>query len=99
MSFSVSKEFLDLTTLMITPVICTKNAINGNIKSVLLLMFEDATSNASGLFSMVRGGAGRLLTNIRDTVASYAKSDLDITYITSRLVGKLKLAVNFIVAW
>ena len=44
---------------------------------------------------MMRGGAGRLFNNIRDTstkvvqtVASYAKSDLDITYITSRLAGK-----------
>nr|XP_018668596.1 cyclin-G-associated kinase isoform X1 [Ciona intestinalis] len=46
----------------------------------------------AGLFSMMKGGAGKLLTNIKDTsskvvqsVASYAKSDLDVTYITSKL--------------
>uniref|UniRef100_H2ZA91 Auxilin n=1 Tax=Ciona savignyi TaxID=51511 RepID=H2ZA91_CIOSA len=50
------------------------------------------SNDASGLFSMMKGGAGKLLTNIKDTsskvvqsVASYAKSDLDVTYITSRL--------------
>jgi len=42
----------------------------------------------------MRGGAGKLFSNIRDnttrmvqSVASYAKSELDITYITSRLAG------------
>ena len=50
---------------------------------------------------MVKGGAGRLFTNIRDTsnkvvqtVASYAKSDLDITYITSRLAGMCVLKIS-----
>lgn len=45
---------------------------------------------------MMRGGAGKLLTNIKDTstkmaqtVASYTKSELDLTYITSRVIGKL----------
>jgi len=37
---------------------------------------------------MVRGGAGKLFTNIRDTVASYTKPDMDMTYITSKLAGK-----------
>nr|XP_039272755.1 cyclin-G-associated kinase-like [Styela clava] len=46
-----------------------------------------------GLLSMMRGGAGKLFTNIKDTstkmaatVASYTKSELDVTYITSRIV-------------
>ena len=46
---------------------------------------------------MMRGGAGKLFSNIRDTVqsvANYAKSDLDITYITSRLAGILYCAKN-----
>uniref|UniRef100_H2ZA89 Protein kinase domain-containing protein n=1 Tax=Ciona savignyi TaxID=51511 RepID=H2ZA89_CIOSA len=54
--------------------------------------FTEPNNDASGLFSMMKGGAGKLLTNIKDTsskvvqsVASYAKSDLDVTYITSRL--------------
>ncbi|KAM5283687.1 cyclin-G-associated kinase isoform 1-T1 [Hipposideros larvatus] len=45
-----------------------------------------------GLLDILRGGTGRLLTNIKDTsskviqsVASYAKGDLDISYITSRI--------------
>uniref|UniRef100_H2ZA88 Auxilin n=1 Tax=Ciona savignyi TaxID=51511 RepID=H2ZA88_CIOSA len=56
------------------------------------LLLTDGSNDASGLFSMMKGGAGKLLTNIKDTsskvvqsVASYAKSDLDVTYITSRL--------------
>nr|CAB3248083.1 cyclin-G-associated kinase [Phallusia mammillata] len=44
-----------------------------------------ASADSSGLFSMVKGGAGKLFTNIRDTVANYTKSDLDITYVTSKL--------------
>ncbi|XP_053778598.1 cyclin-G-associated kinase isoform X2 [Desmodus rotundus] len=45
-----------------------------------------------GLLDILRGGPGRLLTNIRDTsskviqsVANYAKGDLDIAYVTSRI--------------
>uniref|UniRef100_A0A8C4NBY7 Cyclin G associated kinase n=1 Tax=Eptatretus burgeri TaxID=7764 RepID=A0A8C4NBY7_EPTBU len=44
------------------------------------------------LFGMVKGGAGRLINNLRDTstkvmqsVASYTKGDLDLTYITTRV--------------
>uniref|UniRef100_A0A8D3E3W6 Cyclin-G-associated kinase n=1 Tax=Scophthalmus maximus TaxID=52904 RepID=A0A8D3E3W6_SCOMX len=50
------------------------------------------TSRQSGLFDILRGGTERFLTNIKDTsskviqsVASYAKGDLDISYITSRI--------------
>uniref|UniRef100_A0AAQ6AE46 Cyclin-G-associated kinase n=1 Tax=Amphiprion ocellaris TaxID=80972 RepID=A0AAQ6AE46_AMPOC len=45
-----------------------------------------------GLLDILRGGTERFLTNIKDTsskviqsVASYAKGDLDISYITSRI--------------
>ncbi|XP_016051333.1 PREDICTED: cyclin-G-associated kinase isoform X3 [Miniopterus natalensis] len=45
-----------------------------------------------GLLDILRGGTGRLLTNLKDTsskviqsVANYAKGDLDISYITSRI--------------
>ncbi|XP_015424413.1 PREDICTED: cyclin-G-associated kinase [Myotis davidii] len=45
-----------------------------------------------GLLDILRGGPGRLLTNLKDTsskviqsVANYAKGDLDISYITSRI--------------
>ncbi|XP_066136179.1 cyclin-G-associated kinase isoform X2 [Saccopteryx bilineata] len=45
-----------------------------------------------GLLDILRGGTGRLLTNIKDTsskviqsVTNYAKGDLDISYITSRI--------------
>uniref|UniRef100_A0A8C5HWE1 Cyclin G associated kinase n=1 Tax=Gouania willdenowi TaxID=441366 RepID=A0A8C5HWE1_GOUWI len=48
--------------------------------------------SGSGLFDILRGGTERFLTNIKDTsskviqsVASYAKGDLDISYITSRI--------------
>ncbi|XP_072130650.1 auxilin [Mobula birostris] len=51
----------------------------------------------SGLLDMVKGGAGRLFSNLKDnlkdtsskviqSVASYAKGELNISYITSRLI-------------
>uniref|UniRef100_A0A8C6PZM1 Cyclin-G-associated kinase n=1 Tax=Nothobranchius furzeri TaxID=105023 RepID=A0A8C6PZM1_NOTFU len=47
---------------------------------------------ADGFLDILRGGTERFLTNIKDTsskviqsVASYAKGDLDISYITSRI--------------
>ncbi|RXM28080.1 Cyclin-G-associated kinase [Acipenser ruthenus] len=46
----------------------------------------------SGLFDILKGGTERFLTNIKDTsskviqsVANYAKGDLDLSYITSRI--------------
>ncbi|XP_042305529.1 cyclin-G-associated kinase isoform X3 [Sceloporus undulatus] len=46
----------------------------------------------AGFFDILRGGTERFLTNIKDTsskviqsVANYAKGDLDISYITSRI--------------
>ncbi|XP_030062463.1 auxilin [Microcaecilia unicolor] len=59
------------------------------------------SSYGSGLLDMVKGGAGRLFSNLKDnlkdtikdtsskvmqSVASYAKGELDISYITSRIV-------------
>ncbi|XP_006874199.1 PREDICTED: cyclin-G-associated kinase [Chrysochloris asiatica] len=46
----------------------------------------------SGFFDILRGGTERLFTNLKDTsskviqsVANYAKGDLDLSYITSRI--------------
>uniref|UniRef100_A0AAY5KX36 Cyclin-G-associated kinase n=1 Tax=Esox lucius TaxID=8010 RepID=A0AAY5KX36_ESOLU len=48
--------------------------------------------NAGGFLDILKGGTERFLTNIKDTsskviqsVASYAKGDLDISYVTSRV--------------
>ncbi|XP_038608306.1 putative tyrosine-protein phosphatase auxilin isoform X2 [Tachyglossus aculeatus] len=62
----------------------------------------DMESNyGGGLLDMVKGGAGRLFSNLKDnlkdtikdtsskvmqSVASYAKGELDISYITSRII-------------
>nr|XP_045004927.1 putative tyrosine-protein phosphatase auxilin isoform X2 [Jaculus jaculus] len=58
-------------------------------------------SYGGGLFDMVKGGAGRLFSNLKDnlkdtlkdtssrviqSVASYTKGDLDFTYVTSRII-------------
>lgn len=52
----------------------------------------DPDQSGSGLLDILRGGTERFLTNIKDTsskviqsVSSYAKGDLDISYITSRI--------------
>uniref|UniRef100_A0A672HUR8 Cyclin-G-associated kinase n=1 Tax=Salarias fasciatus TaxID=181472 RepID=A0A672HUR8_SALFA len=52
----------------------------------------DPDQTGSGLLDILRGGTERFLTNIKDTsskviqsVANYAKGDLDISYITSRI--------------
>uniref|UniRef100_A0A8C6UPK1 Cyclin G associated kinase n=1 Tax=Neogobius melanostomus TaxID=47308 RepID=A0A8C6UPK1_9GOBI len=55
----------------------------------------DPDQAGSGLFDILRGGTERFLTNIKDTSSkviqsvasnpSYAKGDLDISYITSRI--------------
>uniref|UniRef100_A0A8D0D1W0 Cyclin-G-associated kinase n=1 Tax=Sander lucioperca TaxID=283035 RepID=A0A8D0D1W0_SANLU len=56
------------------------------------LCIYDPDQSGSGLLDILRGGTERFLTNIKDTsskviqsVASYAKGDLDISYITSRI--------------
>ncbi|XP_038660339.1 cyclin-G-associated kinase isoform X4 [Scyliorhinus canicula] len=56
---------------------------------------ENDVSHPGGLFDILRGGTERFLTNIKDTSSkmiqsvannpSYAKGDLDISYITSRI--------------
>ncbi|XP_060696107.1 cyclin-G-associated kinase isoform X1 [Hemiscyllium ocellatum] len=53
---------------------------------------ENDVSHHGGLFDILKGGTERFLTNIKDTsskmiqsVANYAKGDLDISYITSRI--------------
>uniref|UniRef100_A0A3Q3D222 Cyclin-G-associated kinase n=1 Tax=Hippocampus comes TaxID=109280 RepID=A0A3Q3D222_HIPCM len=52
----------------------------------------DPDQSGSGFLDILKGGTERILTNIKDTsskviqsVASYAKGDLDISYITSRI--------------
>ncbi|XP_062873538.1 cyclin-G-associated kinase isoform X2 [Trichomycterus rosablanca] len=52
----------------------------------------DPDQNMGGFLDILRGGTERFLTNIKDTsskviqsVASYAKGDLDLSYITSRV--------------
>ncbi|XP_071477251.1 cyclin-G-associated kinase-like [Diadema antillarum] len=55
---------------------------------------QDVTDSSAGNFlGMMKGAGGNLLRNLKDTssrmaqtVASYAKSELDITYITSRII-------------
>ncbi|KAL2302003.1 hypothetical protein Nmel_011407 [Mimus melanotis] len=61
------------------------------------------SSYGGGLLDMVKGGAGRLFSNLKDnlkdtlkdtsskvmqSVASYTKGELDISYITSRIIGE-----------
>ncbi|XP_012671426.1 cyclin-G-associated kinase isoform X2 [Clupea harengus] len=53
---------------------------------------SDPDQSGSGFLDILKGGTERFLTNIKDTsskviqsVASYAKGDLDISYITSRI--------------
>ncbi|XP_046904516.1 cyclin-G-associated kinase isoform X2 [Hypomesus transpacificus] len=52
----------------------------------------DSDLSAGGFLDILKGGTERFLTNIKDTsskviqsVASYAKGDLDLSYITSRI--------------
>ncbi|XP_049742474.1 cyclin-G-associated kinase isoform X1 [Elephas maximus indicus] len=56
------------------------------------LTVAECDQSYSGFFDVLRGGTERLFTNIKDTsskviqsVANYAKGDLDISYITSRI--------------
>ncbi|XP_061490072.1 cyclin-G-associated kinase isoform X2 [Rhineura floridana] len=56
------------------------------------LTVAECDQTYSGFFDILRGGTERFLTNIKDTsskviqsVANYAKGDLDISYITSRI--------------
>uniref|UniRef100_A0A4W3HH63 Cyclin-G-associated kinase n=1 Tax=Callorhinchus milii TaxID=7868 RepID=A0A4W3HH63_CALMI len=53
---------------------------------------ENDVSPPGGFFDILKGGTERFLTNIKDTsskmiqsVANYAKGDLDISYVTSRI--------------
>ncbi|XP_069776596.1 cyclin-G-associated kinase isoform X5 [Narcine bancroftii] len=53
---------------------------------------ENDVSHPGGFLDILKGGTERFLTNIKDTsskmiqsVANYAKGDLDISYITSRI--------------
>uniref|UniRef100_A0A8C9YR21 Cyclin-G-associated kinase n=1 Tax=Sander lucioperca TaxID=283035 RepID=A0A8C9YR21_SANLU len=65
---------------------------NGAQPPMQIQNVHNNAGNGSGLLDILRGGTERFLTNIKDTsskviqsVASYAKGDLDISYITSRI--------------
>ncbi|POI28204.1 hypothetical protein CIB84_008046, partial [Bambusicola thoracicus] len=56
------------------------------------LTVAECDQTYGGFFDILRGGTERFFTNIKDTsskviqsVANYAKGDLDISYITSRI--------------
>uniref|UniRef100_A0A452HZN5 Cyclin-G-associated kinase n=1 Tax=Gopherus agassizii TaxID=38772 RepID=A0A452HZN5_9SAUR len=55
-------------------------------------LFAELDQSYGGFFDILKGGTERFFTNIKDTsskviqsVANYAKGDLDISYITSRI--------------
>uniref|UniRef100_A0A4X2LW51 Cyclin-G-associated kinase n=1 Tax=Vombatus ursinus TaxID=29139 RepID=A0A4X2LW51_VOMUR len=61
-------------------------------RSSLSMTVAECDQSYSGFFDILRGGTERFFTNIKDTsskviqsVANYAKGDLDISYITSRI--------------
>ncbi|XP_066566837.1 cyclin-G-associated kinase isoform X1 [Amia ocellicauda] len=63
-----------------------------NIHNAGIYASESDQSMSGGFFDILKGGTERFLTNIKDTsskviqsVASYAKGDLDISYVTSRI--------------
>ncbi|OXB66634.1 hypothetical protein ASZ78_013893 [Callipepla squamata] len=74
------------------------------------------SSYGGGLLDMVKGGAGRLFSNLKDnlkdtlkdtsskvmqSVASYTKGELDISYITSRIIELLcvKTKAGHVAPW
>uniref|UniRef100_A0A4W3HF09 Cyclin-G-associated kinase n=1 Tax=Callorhinchus milii TaxID=7868 RepID=A0A4W3HF09_CALMI len=64
----------------------------GNFALFFSLANENDVSPPGGFFDILKGGTERFLTNIKDTsskmiqsVANYAKGDLDISYVTSRI--------------
>uniref|UniRef100_A0A7N6BJ08 Cyclin-G-associated kinase n=1 Tax=Anabas testudineus TaxID=64144 RepID=A0A7N6BJ08_ANATE len=67
--------------------------VSGNVSCLVFSAgMYDPDQPGGGLLDILRGGTERFLTNIKDTsskviqsVASYAKGDLDISYITSRI--------------
>ncbi|KAM6221690.1 cyclin-G-associated kinase [Rhynchocyon petersi] len=68
----------------------TPGSVNSGYSGGLTVAECDQTY--SGFFDILRGGTERLFTNLKDTsskviqsVANYAKGDLDISYITSRI--------------
>ncbi|XP_075583191.1 cyclin-G-associated kinase isoform X2 [Pelecanus crispus] len=72
---------------------CVLRHANVNFSSSLLgLTVAECDQTYGGFFDILRGGTERFFTNIKDTsskviqsVANYAKGDLDISYITSRI--------------
>lgn len=71
------------------------NKPGGPLNNVHNAGVENDVSHQGGLFDILKGGTERFLTNIKDTsskmiqsVANYAKGDLDISYVTSRIAGE-----------
>uniref|UniRef100_A0A452I070 Cyclin-G-associated kinase n=1 Tax=Gopherus agassizii TaxID=38772 RepID=A0A452I070_9SAUR len=65
---------------------------SGGRSSVSHVRFAELDQSYGGFFDILKGGTERFFTNIKDTsskviqsVANYAKGDLDISYITSRI--------------
>ncbi|XP_078287718.1 cyclin-G-associated kinase isoform X5 [Rhinoraja longicauda] len=68
------------------------NKPGGSLNNVHNAGVENDVSHQGGLFDILKGGTERFLTNIKDTsskmiqsVANYAKGDLDISYVTTRI--------------
>uniref|UniRef100_A0A8B9G143 Cyclin-G-associated kinase n=1 Tax=Amazona collaria TaxID=241587 RepID=A0A8B9G143_9PSIT len=68
------------------------NNYNYFYSTTLGLTVAECDQSYGGFFDILRGGTERFFTNIKDTsskviqsVANYAKGDLDISYITSRI--------------
>uniref|UniRef100_A0A8C5UGX5 Cyclin G associated kinase n=1 Tax=Malurus cyaneus samueli TaxID=2593467 RepID=A0A8C5UGX5_9PASS len=68
------------------------NNYNYFYSTTLGLAVAECDQTYGGFFDILRGGTERFFTNIKDTsskvypsVANYAKGDLDISYITSRI--------------
>ncbi|KAF3819758.1 hypothetical protein GH733_015267 [Mirounga leonina] len=88
--------------LLLFPVLGALAAIPGILVRVAGASSPDMEpSYGGGLFDMVKGGAGRLFSNLKDnlkdtlkdtssrviqSVTSYTKGDLDFTYVTSRII-------------
>ncbi|XP_051875852.1 LOW QUALITY PROTEIN: cyclin-G-associated kinase [Pristis pectinata] len=68
------------------------NKSGGTLNNMHNAGVDNDVPHPGGLFDILKGGTERFLTNIKDTsskviqsVANYAKGDLDISYVTSRI--------------
>ncbi|XP_062905278.1 cyclin-G-associated kinase isoform X2 [Mobula hypostoma] len=68
------------------------NKPGGSLNNMHNAGVDNDVPHPGGLFDILKGGTERFLTNIKDTsskviqsVANYAKGDLDISYVTTRI--------------